>query len=221
MTNAHTFRFLSFVILFFVFLACAEGREWWDNTHKHKTDAELFSVYADNSGIVLLKEDGGMAKVPLDRLSKSDKEYIAQFEQVDPSHKTNVYINQELMKQITDKDSKFMTPEKIKVLQAKAQEGMADAQMLLGICQFGGKGTPENIDAGLDWLRKAADQGHQPAKELGELLQAAVKEYKESGDGGRGFRLTTRGKIKLTILICIIIFGAIGKMCMGGGSLSN
>ncbi|MDO5565919.1 MAG: SHD1 domain-containing protein [Planctomycetia bacterium] len=214
------FRFLSFTVLFFVFLATAESREWWDNTHKHKTDAELFSIYADQSFIVLFKDDGGMAKVPMDRLSKSDKEYLAQFEQTDPSHKTNVYLNEEFIQQIADEDDKTMTPEKLKNLEAKAQEGLADAQMLLGICYFGGKGTSENIDVGLDWIRKAAAQGYQPAKELGDVLQAAVEAHKNSG-GGWGFRLTTKGKIKLTILACIIIFGAIGKMCMGGGSLSD
>ena len=45
-----------------------------------------------------------------------------------------------------------------------ANQGDAEAQYELGMCYNTGKGAPKDADAALMWFRKAADQGHEPAK---------------------------------------------------------
>jgi TPR repeat protein len=47
-----------------------------------------------------------------------------------------------------------------------AEAGIAEAQYRLGVLLMSGKtDEPNGPEMGVSWLRKAADQGHQPAKE--------------------------------------------------------
>lgn len=48
---------------------------------------------------------------------------------------------------------------------AAAEKGDAEAQYNLGNCYFKGEEVSKNMKEAVKWLRKAAEQGHQYAKE--------------------------------------------------------
>ena len=49
-------------------------------------------------------------------------------------------------------------------LQAKAEQGDADAQITLGVCYAKGLGVPQDFAEALKWYRLAAGQGHAEAQ---------------------------------------------------------
>ena len=54
----------------------ADGREWRDNTGKHRIEAELVEV--EEGQVVLRRPDGRLVKLPLARLSQSDQDFVRQ-----------------------------------------------------------------------------------------------------------------------------------------------
>jgi Sel1 repeat len=52
----------------------------------------------------------------------------------------------------------------LQYLKPKADEGMAEAQTILGIIYHQGQGVPRNDAESVKWFRKAADQGDAQAK---------------------------------------------------------
>lgn len=82
--------FLVSVCLSFLIISAVradEYRTWTDATGKHKVRAKLES--ADGERAILVREDGQKVKIPLEKLSKADQDYIAKqnvdspFEKVD------------------------------------------------------------------------------------------------------------------------------------------
>ena len=51
-----------------------------------------------------------------------------------------------------------------KALIAKAEQGEADAQFLLGVMYFDGTGVPQDDKEAVKWYRKAAEQGYSVAQ---------------------------------------------------------
>lgn len=47
-----------------------------------------------------------------------------------------------------------------------AEQGLAEGQYNLGMCYGKGQGVPRNFDEALKWIRKAAAQDYQPAKDF-------------------------------------------------------
>lgn len=62
------------------------------------------------------------------------------------------------------------TIEKIPELQQKAETGDPEAQYRLGIHYYDGSGVSEDKKVALEWLRRAAAQGHKKAINLLEIL---------------------------------------------------
>ena len=52
----------------------------------------------------------------------------------------------------------------VELFKMAAQQGHAEAQFMLGHCNFHGYGVDENIDEAKKWYQLAADQGHKRAK---------------------------------------------------------
>jgi hypothetical protein len=69
----------SLVIGFSASSACAQMREWTDNTGKHKIQAELLEVTPD--GAKLRRADGIVTVVPLNRLSATDQKFLEESRQ--------------------------------------------------------------------------------------------------------------------------------------------
>ncbi|RFA31503.1 hypothetical protein CAI21_02180 [Alkalilimnicola ehrlichii] len=57
-------------------------------------------------------------------------------------------------------------------MRAEAQEGNPDAQYALGYMYFNGQGVEPDLDEAMEWIRRAAEQGHRPALEA--LTQLAA-----------------------------------------------
>jgi hypothetical protein len=53
-----------------------------------------------------------------------------------------------------------------------AEQGLAWAQGSLGLFYIGGFGTPKNVQLGVQWLRKAGEQGDQNALKLLAAIQS-------------------------------------------------
>ncbi len=58
------------------------AREWTDNTGTYKTEANLVEVRGNQ--VVLKKSNGQVISLPIDRLSKSDQEYLESLENLEP-----------------------------------------------------------------------------------------------------------------------------------------
>ena len=58
------------------------AREWTDNTGTYKTEANLVEVRGNQ--VVLQKSNGQVISLPIDRLSKSDQEYLESLENLEP-----------------------------------------------------------------------------------------------------------------------------------------
>lgn len=54
--------------------ATAQARKWTDNTGKFSVEAMVFEIRGDD--VLLLREDGKVAKVSIARLSKPDQQYL-------------------------------------------------------------------------------------------------------------------------------------------------
>lgn len=54
----------------------------------------------------------------------------------------------------------------VRILQPLAEEGDANAQILLGFSYFSGNGVPKNDSLGMKWSRNSADQGNSTAQFL-------------------------------------------------------
>jgi WD40 repeat protein len=65
-----------FLSLFYAVLAAAESRVWTDTTGQFKIEAEFVRV--DDGKVVLKKEDDKTQKIPLEKLSKKDQDYVAK-----------------------------------------------------------------------------------------------------------------------------------------------
>lgn len=73
------FRGLVFVALVVgVTLATAEMRIWTDNTGKHRVEAELIAV--ENESVRLRRDDGKEIALPLKRLSRADRDFVADID---------------------------------------------------------------------------------------------------------------------------------------------
>ena len=83
----------------------------------------------------------------------------------------------------------------IRLLLPLAEEGLAKAQVNLGLLYFNGQGVPQNDAEAVKWFRKAADQGDNFAQHnLGVIYDAgrgvsqdrveAVKWYQKAADHG-------------------------------------
>ncbi|MCD7722111.1 MAG: sel1 repeat family protein [Prevotellaceae bacterium] len=60
--------------------------------------------------------------------------------------------------------------EAVKWWSKAADQGLAEAQYILGYCYVNGEGVTQNFEEGVKWLRKAAKQGDADAKEALEQL---------------------------------------------------
>ncbi len=74
---------------------------------------------------------------------------------------------------------------------ALAMQGDAEAQFQLGVAQAKGRGMPQNMNEGMKWLLKAAEQGHAQAQnDLGEChhiqknLPEAYRWHRRAAEGG-------------------------------------
>ena len=54
--------------------------------------------------------------------------------------------------------------EALRISQALAHQGLADAQCLLGEMYLRGRGVPKSYEEAAKWCKKAADQGHPKAQ---------------------------------------------------------
>ena len=61
-----------------------------------------------------------------------------------------------------------------------AERGSADDQFRLGVLYCKGRGVPVDFDEAAKWLRKAAEQGHQPARDA--LLTIRSLQVEEQGE---------------------------------------
>jgi formylglycine-generating enzyme required for sulfatase activity len=68
--------------LLLVVAASTSAREWTDNTGAHKTEADLVEVRGNE--VVLKKPNGQVISLPIDRLSKSDQEYLESLKNLEP-----------------------------------------------------------------------------------------------------------------------------------------
>lgn len=66
---------VAFLLLFAAIIEAGELRVWTDQTGRHRTEAELQS--ADRSHATLKKRDGSVVRVPIEKLSKTDQEFIS------------------------------------------------------------------------------------------------------------------------------------------------
>jgi uncharacterized protein len=92
-------------------------------------------------------------------------------------------------------EEKVLTSEKITELRAKAEQDNSQAQYILGIIYFDGKGVNQDYTKALEWYKRAADQGYAKAQHrLGFLYSTgqgvsqdypeAVKWYRKAADQG-------------------------------------
>ena len=63
--------------------------------------------------------------------------------------------------------------EAVKWLSKGAEQGNAEAQCILGVCYYAGRGVLQDYDEAVKWFRLSAEQGDSLAKE-------ALKELGES-----------------------------------------
>jgi TPR repeat protein len=70
-----------------------------------------------------------------------------------------------------------LQPEDIPPLIQKAQDGDRSSQVLLWLAYKGGHGVPKDVQKGLPWLRKAAEQGSVE----GEWVLSTMYEFGRAG----------------------------------------
>ena len=61
----------------FLLAVVAAGREWTDSTGQHTVEAELLRV--DDGAVRLIKPDGKILAVPIEKLSQADRRFVAQW----------------------------------------------------------------------------------------------------------------------------------------------
>jgi len=69
--------------------------------------------------------------------------------------------------------SKLKFKKAIPLFENIANEGYAEAQYFLGDCYIDGLGVKKDLTKAAEWLRKAAEQGHDKAKNALNRLRSA------------------------------------------------
>ncbi len=104
----------------------ASAREWTDNTGTYKTEADLVEVRGTH--VVLKKSNGQIISLPIDRLSKSDQEYLASLENLALKPKNAAAAATETITNSIGMQLKLISPGEFVMGSAEAEKGRGDRE---------------------------------------------------------------------------------------------
>ncbi len=76
-------------------------------------------------------------------------------------------------------ETHYPSQKEIAQWKSKAEQGDAEAQFLLGECYEGGEGVKSSLEKARYWYAKAAEQGHEVAKECLEMLNVTREQAEQ------------------------------------------